>query len=421
MFNQVSEVVKKKEGKFAVRGWIHRRRDQKSKIFIILRDSTGTIQCVFDQKFEKQLKGVGIESSIKIWGEASEDKRAPSGVELIAFKLEVVCPTEIFPIAKDLSEEFLLDVRHLWLRSGRMTAILKIRDEIFHASRQFFKEESFYEVSAPMFVSQAGEEGSTMFELEYFGKKVFLSQTGQLHLEAAMFGLEKVYSFGPSFRAEKSRTRRHVTEFWHLEGEMAWFNQEMSMDLQERLVQYIANKVYKNCKKELKTLNKEPKELLEFQKRFARMTYEQAVKDLKKTGFKIKIGDDLGTREEKKLAEKHGPVFVMNYPKKMKAFYMKEHSKNPKLVLCSDLILPGVGEVIGASERETDYEKLVKRIKQAGDDPKNYEWYLDLRKYGSVPHSGFGLGMARLIMCLTGVEHIRDVIPFPRTMTRTYP
>lgn len=422
-FTRVEEVLEKKEGSFAVRGWVHRRRDLKNKIFIVLRDATGVLQCVFDSGFEEELQGVGLESSIKVWGEAARDERAPGGVELKPSKLEVVSATEFFPINKDLSTEFLLDVRHLWLRSTKMNSALKLRDFVMRACRDFFHSKGFYEVSAPMFVSQAGEEGSTQFEVDYFGDKAFLSQTGQLHLEAAMFSLEKVYSFGPSFRAEKSKTWRHLTEYWHLEGEMAWMSHEESMDLQEELVKSVAKRVYEECREELEELGANVEGLKKvFEKSFVRITYEQAVKDLKSMGVKMERGDSLGTEEEQKLPEKYGaPVFVEKFPKDMKAFYMKEDPDNPGLVLCSDLLLPEVGETIGGSERETDHDKLLERIEAMGDDPENYEWYLDLRKYGSVPHSGFGLGVERLIMSLAGLDHIRDAIPFPRTINRTYP
>lgn len=424
-FAKVEEALEEKKGEVRLKGWIYRIRKLKTKIFIILRDSTGHIQCVIDKNTDSWRKAndLLVESSIIVKGDLEKDERAPENVELSVEKLEVVHKADKFPIHEDKSVSFLLDVRHLWIRSEKMKNILKVRDEVLHAGRKFFRENGFYEVTGPMFVGQAGEEGSTLFEVEYFDKKAYLSQTSQLHLEAAIFSLEKVFTMGPSFRAEKSFTPRHLTEYTHLEAEEAWCNLEETLKTQEKLIEYIAQKVYENCKKELEALGRDPTYLKEIQAPFERIEYTKIIEKLQEKGFDIEWGEDLGIREERSIMEdRKKPLFVINYPKEAKAFYMKEHPKDPEMILCDDLLVPeGVGEIIGGSERETDYNNLIRRIKKMGDNPEKYEWYLDLRKYGSVPHSGFGLGMERLIRWFCKLDHIRDAIPFPRTPNRIYP
>lgn len=424
-FSKVKEALAQKSGEVKLRGWVYRVRKLKTKIFIVLRDSTGTLQCVIDEDTSvwEKAEDILVESSITIKGRLKQDQRAPGGVELVVEELKIIDKAEDFPIHKDKSVSFLLDVRHLWLRSTKMRNILKIRDTILQAGRNFFREHGFYEVTGPMFVAQAGEEGSSLFEVEYFDEKAYLSQTSQLHLEAAIFSLEKVFTMGPSFRAEKSFTPRHLTEYTHLEAEEAWCDLEQSLKTQEEMIEFIAQRVYEKRSEEVKALGRDPEYLKKLSTPFERMEYEQAIDALQDQGFNIEWGEDLGIKEERALTkERKKPLFILNYPREAKAFYMKEHPEDPKKVLCDDLLAPeGYGEIIGGSERETDEEKLVEHIKAKGEDPEFYEWYIDLRKYGSVPHSGFGLGMERLIRWFCKLDHVRDAIPFPRTPNRKYP
>lgn len=424
-FTKAKEALIKKEGNIKLRGWIYRIRKLKTKVFIVLRDASGTIQCVIEKGTSawKKAQDLLVESSIVIKGSLRKDKRAPGSVEVDVEKLKVIGMAEEFPIHKDKSVSFLLDVRHLWIRSKKMRNILKVRDEVLHAGRDFFRKKGFYEVTGPMFVGQAGEEGATLFEVEYFGEKAYLSQTSQLHLEAAIFSLEKVFTMGPSFRAEKSFTPRHLTEYTHLEAEEAWCHLEETMKTQEELIAFIAKSVYENCNEEVKQLGRAPSDLKNINPSFKRIDYAEAINQLQLKGFDVEWGEDLGVREERALTKNETkPLFILNYPKDVKAFYMKQHPDDPQRVLCDDLLAPeGYGEIIGGSERETEYERLLQNIKERGEDPQKYKWYLDLRKYGSVPHSGFGLGMERLIRWLCKLDHIRDAIPFPRTPNRKYP
>ncbi len=424
-FTKAKDALSKKEGDIQLRGWIYRIRKLKTKIFIVLRDASGSIQCVIEKGTSawEKAQDLLVESSIVIKGHLRKDKRAPGNVEVDVEKLNVIGEAEEFPIHKDKSVSFLLDVRHLWIRSKKMRNILKVRNEILHAGRNFFREHGFYEVTGPMFVAQAGEEGSSLFEVEYFGEKAYLSQTSQLHLEAAIFSLEKVFTMGPSFRAEKSFTPRHLTEYTHLEAEEAWCDLEGTLKTQEELIAFIAKRVYENCNEEVKQLGRDPSDLKNIKPPFKRIDYAEAINQLQLKGFDIEWGEDLGVREERALTKNETkPLFILNYPKDVKAFYMKQHPDDPQRVLCDDLLAPeGYGEIIGGSERETEYERLLQNIKERGEDPQKYKWYLDLRKYGSVPHSGFGLGMERLIRWLCKLDHIRDAIPFPRTPNRKYP
>jgi asparaginyl-tRNA synthetase len=423
---QIAEVLDKKydSKKVKLRGWIYRKRDQKKMIFLIIRDSSDIIQAVIkeDSKAWTQAKKATIESSIVVEGTLKQDKRAPTGYELQVSKLDIIGLAERFPIARDKSTEFLMDIRHLWLRSRELSAALKVRSKVTGAIHEYFRSKDYYEFQSPVITATKGEGGSDVFELKYFKEKAYLTQTWQLYAEAGIMALEKMYCIAPTFRAEKSFTSRHLTEFWMSEVETAWQDFDEMLKQIEDVISFIAQKVAKECKKELKVLGKDPKELLKIKPPFPRLKYKDAVKKLQKKGFKVKYGDDIGTKEEKSLADMYDlPVIVTHYPKGIKAFYMKEDPKDPKQVLACDVMCKDVGETVGGSAREEDIKKLKIQLKASGEKIKDYEWYLDLRRYGSVPHCGFGIGTERLIRFLTGIEHIRDAIPFPRTPSRIRP
>jgi asparaginyl-tRNA synthetase len=400
----------------SLRGWIYRKRDQKDIVFLNLRDSTDIIQLAC--KGIKEASDATIESSVEVIGTVKEDKRAPGGFEIQAKSIKIIGLAETFPIAKDLSDEFTRDIRHLWIRSRRLVKIMKIRSEAITAIRNFYRERSFHEVQAPIFTGCACEGGSTLFEVKYFDQKAFLSQSWQLYAEAIIQALENIYTIAPSFRAEKSRTKRHLTEYWHQEMESAWMSHEELMSFEEDMIIFVINHVIKNCEKELKELGRDISQLQEVRKPFMRITYKEAIEKIGK-----KWGDDITDKEEKELLEKLGnkPVFLTSFPRDMKAFYMRPNPDDPKVVLASDLLVPGVGEIIGGSERIYDMKELLESMELYNLSKKDYEWYLDLRRYGTVPHSGFGMGLERLVMWITGAEHIVDTIAFPRTINRVTP
>ena len=427
-FKKIEEVMKKQfvGKKVSLRGWVSNKRVSKTIMFLILRDSSNkNIQCSVkkDSKAWGDAQKITQESSIEVKGKIVADERAPGGFELLVESIRIIGLAERYPINRDKSTEFLLDKRHLWIRSDKMKYFMKVRAQAFKAAREFFEKKGFYEVTGPEIVSTKGEEGGSLFSFKYFGKKAYLSQTNQMHLEAMIYSLERVYSLQPSFRAEKSRTRKHVTEYWHLEGEAAWVDNEENMRIIEELVKHVCHSVARNCKEELVLLGQDPKYLLSIKTPFKRITYEQAIRIIQKKGGRIEYGDDFGVEHERLLTEDESqPIFITSWPRKMKAFYMKVDDRNPELVKCADLQAPkGFGELVGSSQREEDIKVIIENLKREGDDPKKYEWYLDLRRFGTVPHSGFGLGMSRLLMWLTNAEHIRDVIPFPRTPTRMKP
>lgn len=419
----------KHEGKKVhLRGWVHRVRKQKKMVFALLRDPSGVVQTVIKKTVvseeeyadaEKML----VESLVTMVGVVNADSRAEGGYEVQVEKFEVLHFSEEFPITEHQSTEFLNDNRHLWMRSRKLTNVLKIRDEVFRSAREYLRNEGFYETTSPMFVSTMGEEGAELFEVEYFGKKVYLTQTSQMHLEPQLFAMEKVFILAPSFRAEKSRTRKHLTEFWHLEVEEAWCDHECNLKRQEGLISYMSHAVADNRPRELKELDVDPERLYSVKAPFDRMTYDEAIGICQKAGLKIEWGQDLRTEAEHILTDDRDKfLFVEYYPKEIKSFYMKHNEDDPRTYKNSDLLAPlGFGEMIGASERETDYQLIIDNLDRIGDDPKKYEWYLDLRKYGSVPHSGFGVGVDRLMTWMLDLEHIRDSIPFPRTVSRIYP
>jgi len=416
MFIPVSFVPQSEGREVRLHGWIERKRDQKALVFIILRDSSGTVQLAC--KGLAEATKATVESSIEVVGTVKKDARAPGGYEIEVHKLTIIGLAERWPITKDKSDEFLRDVRHLWIRSPKMTAMFKVRSEVFHALREFYKGRGFFEIQSPMFTTAGAEGGSTLFSVKYGDKKgVYLAQTWQLYAEAMIYGLERIFTIAPSFRAEKSRTIRHLSEYWHHEMEAAWMTYDELLTFEEELVTFVADHIMQHCSTELRELGQDPKKL-ELKRPFRRMTYADALKKLGKPD-----GYDMTDKDERELIEKEGgkPIFITHFERAMKAFYMKVDQKDPRFVMAADLLLPGVGEVIGGSERISDEAELLDSLKLFKLKKKDYEWYLDLRKYGTVPHSGFGLGVERLLMWLTGAPHIFDTIPFPRTMDRVAP
>jgi asparaginyl-tRNA synthetase len=426
----IQDAIKKGKGEISTRGWVYRVRGSNMVIFIVLRDSSNIIQCIVEkdkvsEKIWENASKLTMESSLELKGKVREEKRAPTGFEIQVENIDIIQIAEPFPITKDFSPEFLLDNRHLWLRSRKMTAILKIRSTMFNAFREYFMNNGFYEYHSPSFQSAQCEGGSTLFEVNYFGKPIFLTQTWQLHAEAGIFALEKIFTIAPSFRAEKSKTSRHLTEYWHAEMEVAWANFDEVISYGEGVIKYMVKKVLEKNTDELKILGRDVSKLKPTaEKGFPRTTYTDVLTLLKEK-FKLNIpwGKDLRTIEEDKLSSLFDtPVIVTRYPKIVKAFYMKEDPENSKVVLGADFIAPeGYGEIIGASERESDPEKIKKRLLEQDENLDNYKFYLDTRIYGSVPHGGWGLGMERVISWVCGLDNIKDAIPFPRTMLRTSP
>jgi len=410
--------------KVNVRGWVYRKRESKDTIFLIIRDASGVIQCTVKRNSNpwKDAEKLTIESSLMLSGTVKEDKRAPGGYEITTDKLGIVGLSEVFPIAKDKSEKFLRDIRHLWLRSRKMNTIMKIRADVLEFIREFFRKQNFSEVYPPMFISSAVEGGATLFGLKYFDDTMYLTQSAQLHLEVLIYSLEKVYCVAPSFRAEKSRTIRHLTEFWHVESEEAFSTLDGLMRLEEQLVSYVCQNAARKCKKELEALGLDPKELLKIKAPFPKITYNEAIERLHKRGFKIQWGEDFGFNEERALAEDlAGPLFVYAYPKKIKAFYVKAYPDKPELVMSADLIVPRIGELTTGGARVDDKDELIQNLKAFDLRPEDYEWYVDLRKYGTVPHTGMGMGVERLLAWMLNLESVMDTIPFPRTTRRSYP
>ena len=412
-----------KDKKVDIHGWVYRKRESKDTIFLVIRDASDVIQTVVkkDSTSWAAAEKVTIESSVMVSGTVKEDKRAPGGLEINANKLEILGLSETFPIAKDKSEEFLRNVRHLWLRSRRMNTIMKIRSEVLGYINEFFSKQGFVEVSPPMFISSAVEGGATLFGVKYFDDVMYLTQSAQLHLEVLIHSLEKVYCIAPSFRAEKSRTIRHLTEFLHVESEEAFSTLDDLMSLEERLVSHVCQSTAKKCRKHCEALGLDPKELAKIKAPFPKVTYDEAIKRLNKQGFEIKWGEDFGFNEERALTqEAGGPTFVFAYPKKIRAFYVKAYPDRPEVVMSADLLVPRIGELSTGGARVDDKDELLHNLQESGLRPEDYEWYIDLRRYGTVPHTGFGMGVERLLTWMLNLESIFDSIPFPRTTRRSY-
>jgi asparaginyl-tRNA synthetase len=411
-------------------GWVARFRSSGKIAFLELRDGTGTVQVVVARNEVDDLSweataDLALESSVRVAGTVRKDDRAPGGYEITARALEVVGSSDEYPIQpKEHGIDFLLNHRHLWLRHERQVAIMRVRDEIVKAIRDFFYERDFVLVDSPILTGAIGESAGTLFSTEYFDLgAAYLAQTGQLYVEAAAAALGKVYCFGPTFRAEKSKTRRHLTEFWMVEPEVAWLDSEGNMRLQEDFVSYVVGRVLERRRDELEQLERDVDRLAAVTPPFDRMSYTEAVTFLKGAGSEVEWGADLGAEHETVLTEgREKPLFVYDYPREAKAFYMKENPEDPRTVKCNDLLAPeGYGEIIGGSQREDDYDRLLARIREEDLPEEAYDWYLDLRRYGTFPHSGFGLGLERTVGWICGVPHLRETIAFPRMMTRLTP
>ena len=411
-------------------GWLANKRSSGKIAFLQLRDGSGFVQgvvvkeAVGEDVFAKA-KSITQESSLYITAEITVDERSTFGYELQVKDIEVIHEAVAYPITpKEHGTEFLMDHRHLWLRSRKQHAVMKIRDEVIRATYEFFHMNGFVKVDPPILTGSSPEGTSELFKTKYFDEDAFLSQSGQLYMEAAAMALGKVFSFGPTFRAEKSKTRRHLIEFWMIEPEMAFVEFEESLVIQEQFVTHVIQSVLQNCPIELERLERDVSKLEKIQAPFPRISYDDAIKFLNDNGFDdIKWGEDFGAPHETAIAESYDmPVFITHYPIGIKPFYMQPHPERDDVVLCADMIAPeGYGEIIGGSERVHDYELMKQRIKEHNLDESAYEWYLDLSKYGAVPHSGFGLGLERTVAWISGVEHVRETIPFPRLLNRLYP
>jgi asparaginyl-tRNA synthetase len=411
-----------------IRGWVYRSRESGRLIFIVVRDSTGIVQVVVEKGAVSQeefeiAKRASIESSIEVEGRCSKEPKAVTGYEIHATRIKIYQIAENFPITKDKSDEFLLDIRHLWLRSREMTAIMKMRETILDSIRGFMKENDYHEVQPPMFVGGMVEGGSTLFEVPYFGEKAYLTQSSQFYLEAFMYSLENVYTISPSFRAEKSRTRRHVTEFTHYEAEAAWLGNQEMMNLEEDMIVYIARQLLSSNRDELEIVKRDIEKVKAVEKPFYRYRYEKVIEIGREKGLQLSDVSDLGEKEERTITEDFDkPMFVYNFPTQLKPFYHRPDPEDPSHVLNHDVLAPeGYGEVIGGGERIWNKGELIARMKEENLNPEDYQWYVDLRSFGSVPHSGFGLGVDRLLTWLAGLDHINKVIPFPRTIRRLRP
>ncbi len=410
--------------KVTVRGWIYRKREGKELIFLVIRDSTGFIQCTVKKTSLcwAEAQRLTIESSVTLEGCAKEDKRAPGGYEISAENITIIGLAETFPIAKDKSEEFIRDMRHLWLRSRKMNLMMKVRADVLEATRQYFKQQDFTEVSPPMFISAAVEGGSTLFGLKYFDQDLYLTQSSQLYLEILIYSLENVYCIAPSFRAEKSRTIRHLTEYWHMEGEWPFADMNDLMKFEEGLMTHVCQTIGNSCQKEFTEIGADISKLKAVKTPFPRITYTEAIDRLKVKNPTLSWGADLGYEDEKVLAEDFGkPFFVYDYPTAIKAFYCKTYKEHPEVAMSVDMMVPRIGEISTGGAREEDKDMLILRMKAQGLRPEDYEWYLDLRRYGTVPHVGFGMGLERLLTWMLDLDNILDAIPFPRTTRRFYP
>ncbi len=426
----IAEVHKYVGEEVKIGAWLANKRSSGKIAFLQLRDGTGFMQGVVvknevPEDVFQAAKTITQESSLYVTGVVQKDERSPFGYELNVKGIEVIQLASDYPITpKEHGTEFLMDNRHLWLRSKRQHAVMKIRNELIRSTYEFFNNHGFVKVDPPILTGSAPEGTTELFHTKYFEEEAFLSQSGQLHLEAAAMALGKVFSFGPTFRAEKSKTRRHLIEFWMMEPEMAFTDHEESLVVQEEYVAYIVQSVLKNCQLELKTLGRDLSKLEQIKAPFPRITYDDAIKLLHEKGFDdIQWGDDFGAPHETAIAESYDkPVFIIHYPTGLKPFYMQPHPERDDVVLCADMIAPeGYGEIIGGSERIHDYDLLKKRLEEHNLPLEAYNWYLELRKYGSVPHSGFGIGLERTVAWVSGVEHVRETIPFPRLLNRLYP
>jgi len=415
--------------KVTINGWLYNKRTSGKLQFPIIRDGSGYLQCVVFRKEVteqtwKAVEEVTQESSVRVTGVVRAEPRAPGGVELGVESFEIIALTQDYPITpKEHGTAFLMDIRHLWLRSARQHAILRVRSEIEQACRDFFYDRDFVLIDSPILTANAAEGTSTLFETDYFGQKAFLSQSGQLYLEPAAAAFGRVYCFGPTFRAEKSKTRRHLMEFWMVEPEVAFLEFDGLQDLAEEFIEAIVDRALERCKEELKTLERDVTKLENVRRPFPRISYREAIDLLAGKGMSVKFGDDFGGDEETVIANAFDrPVMITRYPAVIKAFYMQPDPKDPSVALALDMIAPeGYGEIIGGSQRIHDHDLLLQRIREHNLPIEAFQWYLDVRKYGTFPHSGFGMGVERVVAWICGVPHLRETIPYPRMLNRIYP
>ena len=430
MHVSIKDLVNYVDKEVVVKGWVYNKRSSGSIAFLQLRDGSGWLQGVVVKKevsedVWQKVEEVTQESSVEVNGVVTKHPKKENVFELQVKNLKIIQLSHEYPIAKkEHGPDFLMEHRHLWLRSKKQWAILRIRDSVIMAIGEYLHQENFIKVDSPIFTPNACEGTTTLFPVPYFDLgEAYLSQTGQLYIEAAIASVGRCYDFGPTFRAEKSKTKRHLTEFWMMDAEAAFVEHQQNMDIQEGLVKHITRYCLDHCQAELEILERNIESLQKIDQPFLRLTYQDAIKKLNELGSDIKFGEDLGNDDEGTLTkESEVPIFIERWPKNIKPFYMKRDPDNPEWVLNNDLIgIEGAGELVGGSQREDDYDILLERIKGEGLPLEDYQWYLDLRKYGSVPHSGFGIGLERVVRWITGVEHIRECIPFPRTITRLKP
>jgi len=410
-------------------GWIYNKRVSGKLMFPIIRDGSGYLQCVISKKEVDESSWDSAdrstqESTVRVRGSIRKEERAPGGVEMGVTSFELMDVAENYPISpKEHGTAFLMDIRHLWIRSSRQHAVLRVRSEVEQACRDFFYQRDFVLIDSPILTPAACEGTSTLFETDYFGERAFLSQSGQLYLEPAAAAFGKVYCFGPTFRAEKSKTRRHLMEFWMIEPEVAFLEFDGLQELAEEMVEYVVGRALDRCKEELKLLERDITRLESVRRPFPRITYREAIELLASKGKNVAFGDDIGGDEETVLAEAHDrPLIVTRYPAAIKAFYMQPDPNDPELALGMDMLAPeGYGEIIGGSQRIHDHDLLLKRIQEHNLPVEAFQWYLDVRKYGTFPHSGFGMGIERVVAWISGVHHLRECIPYPRMLNRIYP
>ncbi|HEV7570901.1 MAG TPA: asparagine--tRNA ligase [Thermoanaerobaculia bacterium] len=415
--------------KVTINGWLYNKRTSGKLQFPIVRDGSGYLQCVVFKKEVTEETWAAAdaatqESSVRVTGTVREEARAPGGVELGVEAFEILGTAAEYPISpKEHGTDFLMNHRHLWLRSSKQHAVLRIRNEVEKGIRDFFYDRDFVLIDSPILTANAAEGTSTLFETDYFGEKAYLSQSGQLYLEPAAAAFGKVYCFGPTFRAEKSKTRRHLMEFWMVEPEVAFLEFEGLQSLAEEFVAYLVARALERCQEELKTLERDQSKLENVKLPFPRITYREAIDLLASKGMEAKFGDDLGGDEETVIANSFDrPVMISRYPTDIKAFYMQPDPNDPSVVLGLDMIAPeGYGEIIGGSQRIHDHDLLLERIKLHNLPVEKFQWYLDVRKYGTFPHSGFGMGIERCVAWISGVPHLRETIPYPRMLNRIYP
>ena len=425
----ISRIGEKAGQSATVRGWLYNRRSSGKIQFLIARDGTGYLQAVVvrtdvDPAVWDTAEKATQECSLAVTGTVREEKRAPGGYEMAATRVEILGPSENYPITpKEHGVDFLMGLRHLWMRSSQQHAVLRVRSEIEQAIRDFFYHRGFTLIDSPILTGSSVEGTSTLFETDYFGDKAYLSQSGQLYLEPAAAAFGKVYCFGPTFRAEKSKTRRHLTEFWMIEPEVAFLEFEGLCELAEDMIVALLERALDRCKEDLKRLERDTSKLAAITKPFPRITYREAIDKLRKKGFEVKFGDDFGADEETALvSDTAQPLIVSRFPAAIKSFYMQPDPEDPEVVLGLDMLAPeGYGEIIGGSQRIHDLKLLEQRLKEHKLPKEAYEWYLDVRRYGTFPHSGFGMGLERFVAWVCGIHHLREAIPYPRTMKRIYP